>query len=183
MFVTQIISNLVFVISLVLSIFDILTCLFKNVGATYFGFSSWFLYLLVPFFLYAMAQMILFIAPDVWGLAYIFIVLHVVCLLIPYNLLVGTLFFGKKHIYRLNNFLIPKRYSYKDVIRYRMKYDSGIIHYRFGPKKVITYDFEIYFSDKQCSEFGVKKHDDRKVVCIKKILENNRCKKNGKIKT
>lgn len=93
-------------------------------------------------------------------------------------------FFGKKYIYRLNKFLIPKRYSYKNVIRYRMNYSSGIIHTRYvGPKKVITYDFEIYFNDKMYSEFSVNKHNNKKITYIKKLLEENHCKKNGKIKT
>lgn len=181
MVVTQIISIALFVISLLLSLLCILTSLFKNVGATYFGISSWIIYLLIPFFPFALEQGILRTAPDVWGIAYIFIVFNLLILLLPYHLLVGTLIFGKEHIYRVTRFLTLKKYSYKDVIRYRMKYNSGILHTRFGPKKVITYDFEIYFSDNHYSEFGVNKHNDRKITCIKKILEDNRCKKNKKI--
>ena len=182
MFVTQMISITLFIISLLLSLLCIATCLFKNVGATYFGISSWIIYLLIPFFPFALEQMILRVAPNVWGIAYIFIVFNILLLLLPYYLLVGTLIFGKEHIYRVTRFLTLKKYSYKDVIRYRMNYDSGIVHTGFGPTKVITYNFEIYFSDKQCSEFGVKKHNNRKITYIKKILEDNRCKKSGKVK-
>ena len=65
-----------------------------------------------------------------------------------------------------------------------MNYSSGIIHIRYvGPKKVITYDFEIYFNDKMYSEFSVNKHNNKKITYIKKLLEENHCKKNGKIKT
>ena len=182
MFVTQIISHTIFLISLFLSIMAILTCLFKNVGATYFGISSWLLYLLIPFFPYMLEQMILLVAPDVWWIVYIFIIANLFFILIPYNLLIGTLIFGKKNIYRVTPFLMLKRYSYQDVIRYSMKYNSEILHTRFGQKKVIVYNFEIYFSDKQCSDFGVNKHNDRKITCIKNILEDNRCKKNEKIR-
>ena len=181
MFVTQIISTTIFVISLLLSFLCILTSLFKNVGATYFGISSWIIYVIIPFFPFVLEQGILRTAPDVWGIAYIFIVFHLLLLLLPYYLLVGTLIFGKKHIYRVNHFLILKKYSYNDVIRYRMKYESGITLTRFGHKKVITYMFEIYFFDKHYSEFHVNKHNDRKITYIKKILEDNRCKKNKRI--
>lgn len=63
-----------------------------------------------------------------------------------------------------------------------MKYSSDIIYSRFsGPSKVITYDFEIWFTDGEYSLFCADKPEDRKVQYIKNILEENRCKKNGKI--
>ena len=181
MFVTQIISVSIFIISLLLSILNILASLFKNVGITC-GISTWILYLSIPFLPFVLEQMIFQTAPDVFGIAYIFIVMNAFCSIIPYYMLVGTPIFGKKYIYRVTPFLTLKKYSYKDVIRYRMKYESGITLTRFGHEKVVTYVFEIYFSDNRYSEFHVKKHNDRKITCIKKILEENRCKQNGKVK-
>ena len=182
MLFTQIISHVILGISLFLTILALSFGFFKNIGATYFGFSTILLYLLISLFPYVLSQGILYTAPHAWGIAYIFIVFHAFCLIIPYCILVGTLIFGKKNIYRLNHFLIPKKYSYKDVIRYRMKYESGTFHTRFGPKKSIVYNFEIYFFDKKSSEFAVNKHNDRKVTFIKNILEEKRCRVNGKIK-
>ena len=180
MFVTQIISVSVFIISLLLSSVVIFASLFKNVGITC-GISSWILFLSIPFLPFALEQMIFQTAPDVFGIAYIFIVMNVFSLIIPYYILVGTPIFGKKYIYRVTYFLTLKKYSYKDVIRYRMKYESGRTFGRFSHEKVITYMFEIYFSDKHYSEFHVKKQNDKKITYIKKILEDNRCKKNKKV--
>ena len=180
MLVTQIISVSIFIVSLLLSIINILASLFKNVGITC-GISTWILYLAIPFLPFALEQMIFQTSPDVFGIAYIFIVTNALFSIIPYYMLVGTPIFGKKYIYRVTPFLTLKKYLYKDVIRYRMKYESGITLTRFGHEKVITYVFEIYFSDKHYSEFHVKKHNDRKITYIKKVLEDNRCKKNKKI--
>ena len=83
----------------------------------------------------------------------------------------------------MNYFLIPKRYSYKDVVRYRMQYDSTIHHSRFGPHKIISYEVEIWFSDNKYSSFSTKNQDRRKVRYIKNLLTENHCKQNGKIKT
>ena len=147
-------------------------------------FQHCFFYSILPLFPFSLEQFVFHFSPDVWGMAYIFIAMNAFFAIIPYYFLIGTLFFGKKYIYRLNKFLIPKRYSYKNVIRYRMNYSSGIIHTRYvGPKKVITYDFEIYFNDKMYSEFSVNKHNNKKITYIKKLLEENHCKKNEKIKT
>ena len=180
MFVTQIISIAVFIISLLLSTINILASLFKNVGITC-GISTWFFYLSGSLLPFVLAQMILQTAPDVFGIAYIFIVMNIFSVIIPYYMLTGALIFGQKYIYRITPFLTLKKYSYNDVIRYRMKYESGITLGRFGQQKVITYMCEIYFSDKHYSEFHVNKSNDKKVTYIKKVLQDNRCMKNKKI--
>ena len=182
MLVTQIIGYVVFIISLILAIIAILFCFLKNIGATYYGFSTLFIYFAIPLFPFLLEQIVFVFAPDVWGLAYIFIGMNILFLFIPYGMLDGDVILGRKNIYRLNSFLIPKKYSYEDVIRYRMKYSSGIVHLGYGPSKVITYNFEIYFNDGEYSVFCVKRDNDRKVSYIKSILEEKRCKKNGKVK-
>lgn len=183
MLATQIICIFVFLISFILALTAMLGGVLKNVGITYYGFSTLFFHFVLSVFPYGLGQMCLCVAPDVWGIAYIFIAVNLLFAILPYYFLVGSLVFGKKYIYRLTPFLVPKRYSYKNVIRYRMNYSSGIVHSRYsGPKKVITYDFEIYFDDNKHSEFNVNSHDNKKIIYIKSLLEEKRCKKNGKIK-
>ena len=181
MLVAQIISVSLFVISLLLITIIILASLFKNVGISSLGISSWIAYFLILFLPFVFEQMLFQTAPEIFGVAYIFIFMNAIGLIMPYFLLVGTTIFGKQYIYRITYFLTLKKYSYEDVIRYRMKYESGIVHTRLGQRKVITYVFEIYFSDYHYSEFGVDKHNDRRITCIKKILENHRCSQNKRI--
>ena len=182
MLVTQIIAWTVFIISVA---FTITCCIFgilKNVGSEEFGLSMVFFALLLVFPL-GMVHVFLFQIPEAWGASYIFIFVNILISLAPYCLLQSSLIFTKNHIYRLNYFLIPKRYSYKDVVRYRMQYDSTIHHSRFGPHKIISYEVEIWFSDNKYSSFSTKNQDRRKVRYIKNLLTENHCKQNGKIKT
>lgn len=182
MFATQIIGCVVFVLSLILAIIALLSCVFKNIGATYYGISTLCIYFVIPVFPFFLEQIVFVFAPYAWGLAYIFIGMNILFAFVIFGMLEGTVILGRKNIYRLNSFLIPKKYSYEDVIRYRMNYHSGIVHLGLGPKKVITYNFEIYFNDGEYSLFCAKKENNRKVSYIKSILEEKRCKRNGKVK-
>ena len=181
MLVAQIISVALFVISLLMIAIVIIASLFKNVGISRLGILSWIAYFLIPFLPFVLEQMLFQTAPEIFGAAYIFIFMNVLGLTIPYFLLVGTTIFGKQHIYRITCFFTLKKYAYEDVIRYRMKYESGVMHTRLGQRKVIDYVFEIYFSDCHYSEFSVDKHNDKRIACIKKILEDHRCRQNKRI--
>ena len=97
-------------------------------------------------------------------------------------MLVGSAVFTKKHIYRLTNFLIFKRYDYADVIGYVMKNTSGTVHGKYGSCKVVSFEVEIYLRDDQYISFSTRNSSDKKIMHIKSLLKEHRCRPNGRIK-
>ena len=63
-----------------------------------------------------------------------------------------------------------------------MKKSSGPVAGRFGPRTVVTFDVEIYFSNNQYASFSTKDQNNRKVAYIKQLLEEHHCHRNGRIK-
>lgn len=59
---------------------------------------------------------------------------------------------------------------------------KGVVHGRWGSKKVITFDVEIYFCDDTLADFSTKDENDSKISYIKNLLEEHRCHRNGRIK-
>ena len=153
----------------------------KRVGISWYGFFKTFFLAVLCLVLYLSELLLYYTCPDVWGAVYVFIVMNLFLALAFYVLLLNATVFGKRHIFRVTYFLIPKKYSYRDVIRYRMKYESDVFYTRFGPERTRCYAVEIYFNDGTENCFGVNSENSRKVVYIKKTLENNRCKKNCKV--
>ncbi|MBQ8696484.1 MAG: hypothetical protein IJ519_02085 [Clostridia bacterium] len=154
----------------------------RNVGVISFGIITNIFIIIFPLFCLIFELEMIYNSPDVWGVAYFFIALNLYFIAIEYFFLVGSAVFTKNNIYRLSKFLIFKKYSYDDVIGYVMKKDSGVIYRRGGPRKVITFDVEIYFSDDTLAEFSTKDEHDSKILYIKNLLEEHHCHRNGRIK-
>ena len=179
---TMIIGAVFFALSALLGLLVLCGALFKNIGATHFGILGTLFFLLFPCFCFGMQVTLYLTAPHVWGLAWFFIVLNVYFLVLQYIHLVGSAVFTRSSIYRLTRFLVWKRHSYDDVIGYVMKKSSGVIWRRFGSRKVVTFDVEIYFTGDQYASFSTKDRSNRKVEYITKMLEDHHCRRNGRIK-
>ena len=182
MLVTFIIGLVIFLITFLLSLLIALGTIFKKVGATSFGITPVLFFLLVPCFCLTVELAIFHTAPHAWGIAYFFIAMNAYFVVMQYILLVGSVIFTKNSIYRLTKFLIWKKHTYEDVIGYVMKKSSGPVAGRFGPRTVVTFDVEIYFSDNQYASFSTKDQNNRKVTYIKQLLEEHHCHRNGRIK-
>lgn len=178
MLFTMILGIAVFAVSVWLSLVDLLGSFCKNVGTSssvagdILFLSGSGLFFGLQFFMY----------PDIWGLAYIFIVFNIGILAMQWFLLVGSAVFTKNHIYRLTDFLIFKRYDYEDVIGYVMKNTSGTVHSKYSSRKVISFDVEIYLLDDQFISFSTKNSSDKKITYIKGLLKEHHCRPNGRIK-
>ena len=181
LFATFIIGLVIFIISFLLSLLIVLGTIFKKVGATSFGIIPVLFFLLFPCFCLIMELAMFHTAPHVWGIAYFFIAMNAYFFVLQYIFLVGSAIFTKNNIYRLTKFLTWKKHTYDDVIGYVMKKSSGRVVRRFGQSTVVTYDVEIYFSDKQYASFSTKDQNNRKVVHIKQLLEEHNCHRNGRI--
>ena len=181
MVITQIIGFVVFCLSFLLMLCVFIGGMSKRVGISWYGFSTALFFGLLTLAPYILQLALYYTWPDGWGVAYVFIVINLFSLLLFYTILLNATVLGKRHIFRVTYFLIPKKYSYRDVVRYRMKYEGGVLHTRFGPTRTCAYAIEIYFNDGTESCFGVNSENSRKVVYIKRTLENNRCKKNCKV--
>ena len=182
MLVTFIIGVGIFLISFLLSLSIALGTIFKKVGATSFGIIPNLLFLLFPCFCLTLELAMFHIAPHVWGIVYIFIAMNVYFLVMQYIFLVGSAIFTKNNIYRLTKFFVWKKYSYDDVIGYVMKKKSGTLYRRSGPHKVVAFEVEIYFNDDQYVDFSTKDEVNRKVIHVKRLLEEHQCNRNGRIK-
>ena len=178
MLITMTIGLIVFAASVWLSLVDLFGAFFKNVG-TSSNIAGDIFFLVGAGFLFGL-QFIMY--PDTWGLAYIFIVFNLYLLAWQWFILVGSAIFTKKHIYRLTNFLIFKKYDYEDVIGYVMKNTSGTVHSKYSSHKVISFDVEIYLRDDQFISFSTKNSSDKKILHIKGLLKEHHCRPNGRIK-
>lgn len=179
---TLILGIFIFTVSILLSLFSLIGKIFRNIGAMSFGIFTNIFFIIFPCFCLMFEIEMIYNSPDVWGVAYFFIALNLYFIAIEYFCLVGSAVFTKNHIYRLSKFLIFKKYSYDDVIGYVMKKVSGVKYGRGGPRKVITFDVEIYFSDDTLAEFSTRDEYDSKISYIKNLLEEHRCHRNGRIK-
>ena len=182
MLATLIIGLVIFIVSFSLSLLIALGTISKKVGTTNFGIALVLFFIFFPCFCLAFELAIFYPTPNVWGIAYFFIAMNVYFLVILYFFIVGSAIFTKKSIYRLTKFLLWKKYSYDDVIGYVMKKSSGIVAGRFGQRKAVTFDVEIYFNDNQYSSFSTRDQNNIKVAHIKQLLEEHKCHKNGRIK-
>ena len=178
MLITMILGAVVFAASVWLSLVDLVGSFCKNVGTS--ASVAGDIFFLVGSGLFFGLQFIMY--PDAWGLAYVFIVFNAGMLALQWLMLVGSAFFTKKHIYRLTNFLIFKRYDYEDVIGYVMKNTSGTVHGKYGSRKVISFEVEIYLRDDQYISFSTRNSSDKKIMHIKSLLKEHHCRPNGRIK-
>ena len=178
MLFTMILGTAVFAASVWLSLVDLLGSFCKNVGTNSNAAADVFFLVSAGFFFGL--QFVMY--PDIWGLAYIFIVFNAGILAMQWFLLVGSAVFTKKHIYRLTNFLTFKKYDYEDVIGYVMKNTSGTARSKYSSRKVISFDVEIYLLDDQFISFSTKNSSDKKISHIKGLLKEHHCRANGKIK-
>jgi len=179
---TLILGLFVFTVSILLALFSLIGKLLRNIGTTSFGIITNIFIVIFPCFCFTFELELIHSFSNDWGIAYFFIALNLYFLVIEYFYLIGSAVFTKKHIYRLTKFLTFKKYSYDDVVGYVMKKDSGVIYRRGGPRKVITFDVEIYFSDDTLAEFSTKDEYDSKIPYIKNLLEEHHCHRNGRIK-
>ena len=178
MLFTMILGTAVFAASVWLSLVDLLGAFCKNVG-TSSSVAGDILFLSGSGLLFGLQ---FFMYPDIWGLAYIGIVFNIGILAMQWLLLAGSAIFTKKHIYRLTDFLIFKRYGYEDVIGYVMKNTSGTVHSKYGSRKVVSFEVEIYLRDDQFISFSTKNSSDKKISHIKGLLKEHHCRPNGRIK-
>ncbi len=178
MLFTMTLGAVIFASSVWLSLVDLLGSFCKNVGTSSNAAGDIF-FLVGSGFLFGL-QFIMY--PDIWGLAYIFIVFNACLLAMQWFILVGSAVFTKKHIYRLTNFLTFKKYDYEDVIGYVMKNRSGTVQSKYGSRKVVSFDVEIYLRDDQYIAFGTRNSSNKKISHIKGLLKEHHCRANGRIK-
>jgi len=180
---TFIFGTAIFLISLALSLYYLFGVICRNVGVTSFGISIPIFMFVAPVLFWNLGVYVLRESRQIWGIAFIFIFMNLMFVVIQYFLLVGSVIFTKKYIYRVTKFLLLKRYTYDQVIGYTMKKDSGWSYSRFGGKhKAITYEVQIFFTDKKYSNFALKNEESRKAIRIKGILEEHNCRRDGRIK-
>lgn len=180
MIATNIIGIVVFAVSFGISLFLLIGTFFKNVGVNCLGTVSSLFFLAFPMFCFAFEQAMFFWAPYAWGVSIIFILLNLYFVVIEYFCMVGSVIAGKKHLYKFGYTLMPRRYSYDDVIGFTMKYSSGNVLSRFGRSRVKTYDMELHFADQTRAEFSVKAEDDKKVSYFKEMLVSHHCRRDGR---
>lgn len=180
MVVTNIVGTAFFVISLISAFFIILAGKLKCFGVTYFGFENMSFFVVTPVVFFIVERAMFYY--DVWWASIIFIVMNTGIVVAEFLIMLNSGVFGKNNLYRLTPFMIFKRYSYGDVIGYKMKLTAGTVVRKFGQKTVKTYDIEIYLSDNTYISFSVKNDDNPKIAHIKSLLESHHCRRNGRIK-
>lgn len=180
---TLILGIFIFTVSMLLAIFSLIGKIFRNIGAISFGILPNIFFIIFPYFCLEFEFDLIYNSPHDWGISYFFIVLNLYFLAFQYLLVVGSAVFTRNNIYRLSKYLIFKKYSYDDVIGYSMKKDSCVTRRRWGLTKVtITFDVEIHFCDETLASFSTSNENDKKISYIRKILEEHRCRKSGRIK-
>ena len=182
MLVANIIGTVVFYLSLLAAVFIIFCGLLKIFGVTYFGLENMLFFIIAPCIFFALEQAVFYYNDNAWWASLIFIAMNLGVLVVEYFLLVNAGVFCKNSLYRLTRYMVFKKYSYGDVIGYKMKLTAGTVVRRFGQKVVKTYDVEIYLSDNTHISFSTKHERNRKIEYIKSLLEANRCHRNGRIK-
>lgn len=180
LFVSFIIFTIFFIISMLMALLILFGACCKNIG-TDADMGAFLFTVLCACSIYALGLLILYTAPHVWGLAYIFFVMGFGAMLPFFIAVPGAAIFTKKSIYKVKNYVILKRYSYDDIIGYVMKKEATVVRTKFGPKTVHTYDTEIYLNDYAYISFGVSREKSRKIRHIKKLLQDHGCHRNGRI--
>ena len=174
--VAFIIGIVVFFISLIFALLYLMGGFFKNIGFGGFGFGG-LVFLAWPIFCLTIEFSIYHYAPEAWWVAVLFIIFNSFLIINLSIVMDCSAVFSKNSIYRVSVcFPFLKRYTYDDVVGYVMKKSSGYVRMR----KVFTYDVEIFFNDNKTVFLCFGNESDKKVSYIKKILQDNHCKSNGR---
>lgn len=182
MFITNILGIVIFAISFLVLLFLFVGAICKNFGVSTFNVGTVIFMMFFAVMCFAFEHMILDESPQVSGVAVFFVMLNALLLPTLYFLTVGAVILGKKHIYRVNHFLILKKHPYDDIIGYTIKKTGGTVQGKFGSKRVEMYDVEIHFKGNHLAAFSTSKNSDRKIVYFKEVMTLHNCHRNGRIR-
>ena len=187
--VTAIIGAVIFLITFLLSFFVFLVAIVGSVGRMFkkctatgvYLFPSLF-WLLFPCFCLAAELALYHYAPHAWGVAYFFIAVNVLYIVIPYFAICHSAIFTGKRIYRFTKFLFWETLTYEDVIGYVMKKTAYTRGGRFGQDKVLEYEMEVYFRNGAYTDDTAKNKTNSRLLVLKQLLESHHCRRNGRLK-
>ncbi len=158
-----------FVADLLLGLVHFVAQHFRNVGMTPSPLLPVTTALFSLVFLY-LVYSIMVMAPQVWLVALLFLLMMFLTVSWQYGALANTVILGKQYLYRLNCCLIPIKYDYDTVSRYAWMSKTHVRRWH----KYHHHYFAFSFADGKQGVFRVSKPKDRKAECCKAVMQAHR---------
>lgn len=160
--VCYIIGGILFVISMVLSLFLTVGSLFKNIGVSYFNVIGSLLFLLFPVFCLWLEWLIYDPSSTTWVVMLFPLLLNLYFIFVLYIALIGSMIIGRKHIYRLGHGFLLHKYTFDKVKRCSGSYSTDTLVIKGCRTKSTIFNVTVTFSDGSKGDFATSSKESRK---------------------